>query len=53
MTFFKTDAPPHVVAREIGPKLAAQVVRGHRLARGADIVALALDASRIVSPRCV
>src|SRR3984893_7126463 len=37
------DAGLHVVALEIGAQLAAQVVRRHRLADGADVVALALD----------
>src|SRR5271169_3717008 len=37
------DTGLHVVALEIGPQLAAQVVRGDRLADGADVVALALD----------
>ena len=37
------DAGLHVVALEIGPQLAAQIVRGHGLADGADVVALAFD----------
>ena len=37
------DAGLHVVALEIRPQIAAQIVRGNRLADGADVVALAFD----------
>src|SRR4029077_10970132 len=44
------DAGLHVVALEIGAQLAAQVVRGHRLADGADVVALAFNGEQHGAP---
>ena len=44
------DAGLHVVALEIGAQLAAQVVRSHRLADGANVVALALDGEQHGAP---
>ena len=37
------DAGLHVVGAQVGPQLAAQVLRGERLADRADVVAFALD----------
>src|SRR6202042_2002900 len=44
------DAGLHVVALEIGAELAAQVVRRHRLADSANIVALAFDGEQHGTP---
>src|SRR3984957_12547916 len=44
------DAGLHVVALEIRAQLAAQVVRRHRLADGANVVALALDGEQHGAP---
>jgi len=37
------DARLHVVLLAVGPQAGAEIVRGHGLADGADVVALALD----------
>ena len=44
------DAGLHVVALEIGPQSGAQIVRGHGLADGADVVPLAFDREQHRAP---